>query len=98
MSKTSLEVVKAKACCRRVLRTRLDVRCDSAALLTAQIRNLWNHLLGRQHRHDIHSRRSLQLLVHQRARILKYLKREFGALRPLATLMNRRSHFTLNCL
>ncbi|KAG9013141.1 hypothetical protein FRB94_003581 [Tulasnella sp. JGI-2019a] len=46
-----------------------------AALLTAQIRNLWNHLLGKQHRHDIHSRRSLQLLVHQRARILKYLRR-----------------------
>ncbi|KAJ1302682.1 hypothetical protein OPQ81_002998 [Rhizoctonia solani] len=44
-----------------------------AAILTAEIRNLAAHL--KQHTHDIHNRRSLRILVHKRAKILRYLKR-----------------------
>lgn len=44
-----------------------------AALLTYQIRNLWTHLTA--FRRDIGNRRGLRKLVHQRAKILKYLKR-----------------------
>ncbi|KAL5519387.1 hypothetical protein ACEPAH_1070 [Sanghuangporus vaninii] len=43
------------------------------ALLTMKIRNVWKHLMERKK--DIHSRRSLRLLVHQRAKMLKYIKR-----------------------
>ncbi|EJC98828.1 uncharacterized protein FOMMEDRAFT_143178 [Fomitiporia mediterranea MF3/22] len=42
------------------------------ALLTMKIRNLWSHLMERKK--DVHSRRSLRLLVHQRAKMLKYIK------------------------
>jgi small subunit ribosomal protein S15 len=44
-----------------------------AALLTLKIRNLWNHL--GQFKRDVANRRSLRRLVHQRAKLLKYLKR-----------------------
>ncbi|EGN93608.1 hypothetical protein SERLA73DRAFT_163406 [Serpula lacrymans var. lacrymans S7.3] len=44
-----------------------------AALLTIQIRNLWTHLT--KFRKDVDNRRGLRRLVHQRAKILKYLKR-----------------------
>lgn len=44
-----------------------------AALLTWKIRNLWGHLTRANH--DIHNRRSLLLLLHQRAKVLKYLRR-----------------------
>ncbi|KAI0299884.1 hypothetical protein BC826DRAFT_993928 [Russula brevipes] len=44
-----------------------------AALLTLQIRNVWKHLS--EFKRDLASRRSLRRLVHQRAKILKYLKR-----------------------
>ncbi|KAG0703639.1 hypothetical protein DFH29DRAFT_850025 [Suillus ampliporus] len=44
-----------------------------AALLTIQIRGLWKHLLT--FRKDIDNRRGLRQLVHERAKILKYLKR-----------------------
>jgi len=44
-----------------------------AAILTMQIRNLWEHL--NRVKKDISNRRSLRRLVHQRAKILKYLKR-----------------------
>ncbi|KAG9100076.1 hypothetical protein FS749_016345 [Ceratobasidium sp. UAMH 11750] len=44
-----------------------------AAILTAQIRGLHSHL--QQHTHDIHNRRSTRILVHKRAKILRYLKR-----------------------
>ncbi|KAF9235125.1 S15/NS1 RNA-binding domain-containing protein [Melanogaster broomeanus] len=44
-----------------------------AALLTMQIRNLWSHLL--EFRKDVQNRRGLRKLVHQRAKILRYLKR-----------------------
>ncbi|KAI9510751.1 mitochondrial ribosomal protein S15 [Russula earlei] len=44
-----------------------------AALLTLQIRNLWKHLS--QFKRDVANRRSLRRLVHQRAKLLKYLKR-----------------------
>jgi len=44
-----------------------------AALLTLQIRNIWNHL--NQFKRDVANRRSLRRLVHQRAKLLKYLKR-----------------------
>ena len=43
------------------------------ALLTLQVRNVWNHLRG--FKRDVASRRSLRRLVHQRAKLLKYLKR-----------------------
>lgn len=41
--------------------------------MTYQIRNLWDHLS--KFKKDIANRRSLRRLVHQRAKILKYLKR-----------------------
>ncbi|KAI0045673.1 mitochondrial ribosomal protein S15 [Auriscalpium vulgare] len=44
-----------------------------AALLTLQIRNLWEHLS--KFKKDIANRRSLRQLVHKRAKILRYLKR-----------------------
>jgi len=44
-----------------------------AALLTYKIRNLWKHLTA--FKRDTGNRRNLRLLVHQRARILRYLKR-----------------------
>ncbi|CCM02757.1 uncharacterized protein FIBRA_04865 [Fibroporia radiculosa] len=43
-----------------------------AALLTLRIRKLWDHLS--KFKKDIGNRRSLRRLVHQRARILRYLK------------------------
>ncbi|KAI0789477.1 S15/NS1 RNA-binding domain-containing protein [Abortiporus biennis] len=43
-----------------------------AAILTMRIRNLWSHLL--KVKQDIANRRSLRRLVHERAKILKYLK------------------------
>ena len=46
----------------------------TAALLTTKIRALWDHLT--RNPRDIHNRRSLRGLVHQRAKVLKYLKRE----------------------
>src|SRR5882672_1312430 len=45
----------------------------SAALLTYQIRNLWNHLTT--FKRDVGNRRGLLKLVHQRAKILRYLKK-----------------------
>ncbi|KAF8899295.1 hypothetical protein BD779DRAFT_1666988 [Infundibulicybe gibba] len=44
-----------------------------AALLTYKIRNLWTHLTN--FKRDIGNRRGLRHLVHQRAKVLKYLKR-----------------------
>jgi small subunit ribosomal protein S15 len=43
------------------------------ALLTMKIRNVWSHLI--RSKKDIHGRRPLRLLIHQRAKMLKYLKR-----------------------
>ncbi|PKI83106.1 hypothetical protein MVES_002913 [Malassezia vespertilionis] len=43
-----------------------------AAVLTYRIRNLAEHL--RDARHDNSNRRSMTILIHQRARILRYLK------------------------
>ena len=51
----------------------LSCICFLAALLTLQIRNVRNHL--REFKRDISNRRSLRRLVHQRAELLKYLKR-----------------------
>ena len=45
----------------------------AAALATYRIRNLWEHLS--RVKKDIANRRSLRRLVHQRAKILRYLKR-----------------------
>lgn len=45
-----------------------------AAVLTYRIRNLHEHLAA--NRHDNSNRRSMSLLTHQRAKILKYLKRK----------------------
>jgi len=44
-----------------------------AALLTMKIRNLWDHL--NKFKRDVGNRRSLRKLVHERAKVLKYLKR-----------------------
>jgi len=44
-----------------------------AALLTLRIRALWDHLT--RFKKDLDSRRSIRRLIHQRARILKYLKK-----------------------
>jgi small subunit ribosomal protein S15 len=38
-----------------------------------QIRNLWSHLL--EFRKDVNNRRALRRLVHQRSKVLRYLKR-----------------------
>ena len=38
-----------------------------------KIRNVWSHLM--QRKKDIAGRRSLRLLVHQRAKMLKYIKK-----------------------
>jgi small subunit ribosomal protein S15 len=46
---------------------------NSAALLTYKIRNLWGHLNNKA-RKDFANVRHLRRLVHQRAKILKYLK------------------------
>lgn len=43
-----------------------------AALLTYKIRNLWDHL--NKFKRDVGNRRGLRKLVHQRAKILRYLK------------------------
>ena len=45
----------------------------TVALLTYKIRNLWKHLTT--FKRDVGNRRSLRLLVHKRARMLRYLKR-----------------------
>lgn len=45
-----------------------------AAVWTVRINNLEEHL--REHRKDHHNRRSYTLLLHKRAKMLKYLKRE----------------------
>ncbi|SJX64384.1 related to MRPS28-mitochondrial ribosomal protein, small subunit [Sporisorium reilianum f. sp. reilianum] len=45
-----------------------------AAVLTYRIRNLHDHL--QSNRHDNSNRRSMSLLTHQRAKILKYLKKK----------------------
>lgn len=45
-----------------------------AAVLTAKIQNLYDHLVA--HRKDRHNHRGLRTLVHKRQKILKYLKRE----------------------
>ncbi|KAI6044513.1 S15/NS1 RNA-binding domain-containing protein [Pisolithus marmoratus] len=45
-----------------------------AAILTLKIRNLWEHLL--KFRMDIDNRRALRRMVHQRAKVLKYLKQK----------------------
>ena len=47
--------------------------CLLAALLTLQIRNMWDHLS--RFKRDVANRRNLRRLVHQRAKLLKYLKR-----------------------
>ena len=44
-----------------------------AALLTWKIRNLWDHLT--KFKRDVSNRRRLRALVHQRAKLLRYLKR-----------------------
>ena len=45
----------------------------AVALLTMRIRNVWDHLM--RTKKDIANRRSLRMLVHQRAKMLRYLKR-----------------------
>jgi small subunit ribosomal protein S15 len=54
------------------------------AILTYSIHNLWAHV--DYFRRDIHNRRNLQLLLHQRAVLLRYLKRtgraRYNALLP----------------
>ena len=43
-----------------------------AAILTMRIRSVWDHLM--RNKKDVASRRGLRILVHQRAKILRYLK------------------------
>ncbi len=43
------------------------------AIISERIRNLSEHM--QQHKHDLHSRRGLLMLVGQRRRLLDYLKR-----------------------
>ncbi|KAK0209017.1 hypothetical protein DFS33DRAFT_1306951 [Desarmillaria ectypa] len=46
-----------------------------AAILTYRIRNMWKHLASPRHKKDVAGKRALKMLVYQRARTLKYLKR-----------------------
>lgn len=46
----------------------------TVALLTLKIRNVWDHLM--RSKKDIAGRRSLRQLVHQRAKMLKYIKKQ----------------------
>ena len=46
----------------------------TVALLTYQIRNLWDHLLS--FKRDVANRRALRMLIHQRAKLLRYLRRK----------------------
>lgn len=46
---------------------------STVALMTMKIRNLWDHMM--RSKKDIAGRRSLRMLVHQRAKMLKYIKR-----------------------
>lgn len=39
-----------------------------------KIRNLWSHML--ENKRDISQRRALRVLVHKRAKMLKYLKKK----------------------
>ena len=43
------------------------------AIITERIKNLSDHM--KEHKHDLHSRRGLLMLVGQRRRLLDYLKR-----------------------
>jgi small subunit ribosomal protein S15 len=43
------------------------------AIISERIKNLSEHM--QQHKHDLHSRRGLLMLVGQRRRLLDYLKR-----------------------
>lgn len=45
-----------------------------AALLTYKIRKLWSHLLS--FKRDVGNRRALRQLIHDRAKLLRYLKRQ----------------------
>jgi small subunit ribosomal protein S15 len=60
----------------------------AAAILTMRIRNMWDHLTT--HKKDLANRLSLRKMVHQRAKILKYLKRtsraRYDALLPRLAL------------
>ncbi|KAK0521890.1 hypothetical protein OC834_000502 [Tilletia horrida] len=74
-----------------------DGRVDSGntevqvALLTYRIRNMYSHLANA--RHDNHNRRQMNIMVHQRAKLLKYLKRtepqRYQALLPRVGLLPR---------
>lgn len=44
------------------------------AIISERIKNLSEHM--QQHKHDLHSRRGLLMLVGQRRRLLDYLKRK----------------------
>ncbi len=44
------------------------------AILTRRIRDLTEHL--KEHKHDVHSRRGLLMMVGQRRRLLAYLNRK----------------------
>ena len=46
---------------------------DQAALLSPRIADLTEHL--KEHKHDHHSRRGMQLMIGDRRRLLDYLKR-----------------------
>ena len=52
------------------------------AMLTQRIKDLTEHL--KEHQHDHHSRRGLLLLVGQRRRLLRYLRRHRHRALPLA--------------
>jgi small subunit ribosomal protein S15 len=59
------------------------------AIISERIRNLSEHM--QQHKHDLHSRRGLIMLVGQRRRLLDYLKRvEDNRYQVLIKLLNIR--------
>ncbi|KAK0551085.1 hypothetical protein OC846_000824 [Tilletia horrida] len=61
------------------------------ALLTYRIRNMHSHLANA--RHDNHNRRQMNIMVHKRAKLLKYLKRtepqQYQSLLPRVGLLPR---------
>ena len=59
------------------------------ALLTKRIADLTEHL--KEHKHDHHSRRGMQLMIGDRRRLLDYLKRtDLNAYRALIEALNLR--------
>lgn len=75
-SKAGIEIVNRERIIAAFGRTPTDTASAEVqtALLTHKIRSLWNHI--QDNRRDIQNRTRLRMLVHKRATVLKYAKRQ----------------------